>query len=133
MTSEFKCSICGLIKAEQSEGGTGYAVLADESKVCYECCAILDRDSMIKTGRATLYLTIADYGKRGWLGERYISASISNWPGTLKFHSNLIKYGRHNMADRRYDVWFYGPDGKTWHGVRYGDNTQICHCKRTKD
>ena len=29
-----------------------------------------------------------------------------------------------------YDVWFIGPDGKEWHGVQYGDLTQVCHCRR---
>lgn len=32
----------------------------------------------------------------------------------------------------RYDTWFTGPDGKQWHAVQYGDNTQIAHCRRTK-
>jgi hypothetical protein len=41
--------------------------------------------------------------------------------------------GRHNIAGVRYDVWFRGPDGHVWWGVQYGDMTQICHCKRTKE
>lgn len=99
---------------------------------CDVCCAEVDKADMIARGKATLYLSVRDYGKRGWLGERYVSADISNWPGTLKFHTGMVKTGHHNMAGRRYDVWFTGPDGKDWHGVQYGDNTQILHCRRVK-
>lgn len=99
---------------------------------CEDCCSMRDREAMIKYGRATLYLNISDYGNRGALGTRYISATITNWLGNLRFYTNLVRIGRHNIAGVRYDVWFNGPDGATWHGTQYGDNTQICHCRRTK-
>ena len=38
-----------------------------------------------------------------------------------------------DIAGKRLDVWFYGPDGYIWHGVQYGDNTQIVHCKRSSE
>lgn len=120
--------ICG----DGRDDGRYFCRHADGSILCDECCGEEDRRAMVETGRATLYLSYQDYGKRGWLGEKYVSATVSNWPGTLKFHSNLIKVGRHNMAGTRYDVWFKGPDGKDWHGVQYGENTQICHCRRIK-
>lgn len=132
MCNKFKCNDCGEFKPVNTEGGTGYAVLPNGANVCYACCAIRDREDMVKTGRATLYLEYRDYGVRGWLGTRYESATVGNWPGTLKFHTQAVKVGRHNMAGRRYDVWFKGPDGKEWHGVTYGDNTQLCHCRRVK-
>jgi hypothetical protein len=69
-------------------------------------------------GRITLYLT--DDGR------------VTNWPNSLSFKGHVSK-GRHNIAGTRYDVWFTGPDGHRWHGTQYGDNTQICHCKRTKE
>jgi hypothetical protein len=53
------------------------------------------------------------------------------WPGTLKIRCG-VRTGRHNIAGKRYDVWFVGPDGKNWHGVTYGDNTQICRVRRLK-
>lgn len=86
--------------------------------VCYACCAEDDKARMIETGRAMLYLTTT------------APAHVSNWPGSLSFPVPYISRGRHNMARVRYDVTFTGPDGRQWRGTQYGDNTQICHCRR---
>jgi hypothetical protein len=75
---------------------------------------------MIADGKGILYLTEKD--------GRYI---LTDWPGKLAFPCRVTK-GRHNMARVRYDARFTGPDGKQWHSVTYGDNTQIAHCKRLK-
>jgi hypothetical protein len=73
------------------------------------------------TGRATLYLASTK--------ER--NPDITNWPGTLRFRAFAVLKGRHNIAGTRYDVYFR-VNGAEWHGVQYGENTQILHCKRTK-
>jgi len=90
--------------------------------VCFECCGDQDRASMRQTGRAVLYLSK--------IGADWF---VSNWPGTLRICTNFpgVCVGRHNIAGRRYDVWF-NFEGCLWHGVTYGDNTQLCHVKRTK-
>ena len=121
---EFTCADCGQRKSHDDGGcdTTGYAVRDNRDKVCYGCCAIEDRKYMIEHGRNTLYLVKND-------AEQY---EITNWPGTLRFRVGTMRKGYHNMAGCRYDVWFVGPDGKTWHGVQYGNNTQICRVKRTK-
>ena len=133
MTSKFKCNDCGEFKPVQTEGGTGYARLKDGSNICYECCGIRDRADMVKTGRGVLYLSSVPapdcMKNQPW---NTIRGRLSNWPGTLEFKVDATKKGRHNMAGSRYDVWFTGPDGKDWHGVQYGENTQICHCRRIK-
>ena len=125
--------VCGDGKAE----GRLYGHTKDDHIHCDVCCGEADKADMIKTGHAILYLTIAediDYFNRGQrYGERYCRCSISNWPGTMKYATGRIVIGHHNMARKRYDVWFDGPDGYIWHGTQYGDNTQICHCKRTKE
>ena len=36
------------------------------------------------------------------------------------------------IAGIRYDCWFRF-EGFWWWGVRYGNNTEIVHCKRTKE
>lgn len=124
--STFTCHECGQEKPVQKEGGTGYATRRiDGMRVCYECCAVNDRADMIETGRATLYLeTKAETSTYG-------RATVTNWPGTLAFDGRY-SVGRHNIAGRRYDVSFVGPDGFMWSGIQYGDNTQICYCRRTK-
>lgn len=107
---------CGHEPSPHLSFTTGYGVDRSGRKHCYECCAKRDVADMVSTGRATLYLS---------------NGEVSNWPGSLKFRAHVRK-GRHNIARTRYDAWFTGPDGKQWHGVQYGDNTQICHCKRLK-
>jgi hypothetical protein len=99
---------------------TGYGIMQDESKICFDCCALDDMERMDRDGKITLYLTQKD-------GKNY----VSNWPGTLKFGPLNVSKGRHNIAGVRYDVWF-GYAGYIWHGYTIGDYTQICHVKRTK-
>jgi hypothetical protein len=100
---------------------TGYALNQHKKKLCYKCCAAFDKANMIEQGKYVLFLTKKD--------NHY---SISNWPGTLKFKNVFVKVGKHNIAGCRYDAWFNGPDDKKWHGVQYGDNTEIVHVKRIK-
>ena len=121
MTETFACNACNATIERPPESiGTGYATDKDGNKICYSCCGKEDAEYMRVNGKNTLYLTSN--------GET--SGHVSNWPGTLKIPCH-IKRGRHNIARYRYDVWFKF-EGRTWHGVQYGDNTQIVHCKRTK-
>lgn len=110
---------CGHAPSAHGEHTTGYITI-DGKTTCYECCAKLDAQWMREKGKITLYLTTD--------GDK---ATVGNWPGSLKF-SAFVRKGRHNIARTRYDVWFIGPDHAQWHGVQYGENTQICHCRRIK-
>jgi hypothetical protein len=114
----FKCSRCEQVKPVQTEGGTGYALQDNGAPVCYACCAELDKEYMREHGKISLYLADRD---------------VTNWPGSLRFPVWSIKKSPHNIARWRYDAWFNGPDGHVWHGVQYGENTQLIHCKRTKE
>jgi hypothetical protein len=114
---------CGHEPSPHSDITTGYGITPDGKKHCYACCAENDKARMIETGRATLYLTKEKESGR---------ALITNWPGSLIFRGGPVRAGRHNIARCRYDAWFTGPDGATWHAVQYGDNTQIAHCKRVR-
>lgn len=115
------CSTCGTACIPNGLT-TGYGLDADGNKHCYACCAERDRKSMSETGRATLYLQhLANE-----------SFKVTNWPGSLTFLPFRARIGRHNIARKRYDVWFNDSEGHTWHGVTYGDDTQICHCRRSK-
>jgi hypothetical protein len=101
--------------------------------VCYGCCAELDQEYMIEHGAITLYLTnVRQHRALGWRNGQW-SGDVSNWPGSLCYPNRNVKMGGHNWAGRRYDVWFIGPDLYRWHGVRYGDDTEILHCRRTKE
>ena len=121
---EFTCDECGQHIVHKSDLTTGYAIDGQNRKICYECSADIDRQSMVETGHSRhlpLYLTISD-GKH----------EVTNWPGTLRFRATHHRTGRHNLGGTRTDVWFVGPDGYIWHGVQISEQSQVCHCKRTK-
>ena len=125
MAQENKCFDCG---AEFKPDGctTGYGTDKDNHRICFACCGNRDLKSMIETGRAILYLCKDDNAFNGY--------KITNWPNSLSFIPTRVKIGRHNIARTRTDVWFNLIEAKEqWHGVTYGDNTQICHCKRIKE
>lgn len=113
-----QCDTC----ARPLMGAVGYGCDDLGRRHCYVCCADHDQAYMRKTGKITLYLTTFDNGSLG---------RITNWPGSLEFRTAYVRRGRHNIAGRRYDAWFWF-EGAHWHGVQYGDNTQIMHCRRTK-
>lgn len=134
---QFRCGDCGKVKPVRREGGTGYGLWDQKPglPICYECCSERHRQDMIDTGKATMYLVhrsneVPDYNPKihctnhGW--------HVQDWPGGLDFRA-IVHKGRHNIAGTRYDVWFWGPDGHRWYGVQYGENTQIVHCRRTKE
>ena len=102
----------------------GYGQDKDGRRLCYACCADLDRQVMRDEGRIVLYLSEApDPGE--W--------KLSNWPGSLVFWAPQlrVKKGGHFIASTRYDVWFTF-EGSNWHGVRYGEFSQLCYCRRLK-
>lgn len=115
------CSVCGSMVI-----GGSYATDGRGEVVCYCCCAVSDVRRMVVTGKIELYLS--PLGR----ADRYLRYKITNWPGTLRCEISYVRVGRHNMAGKRYDAWFCGPDNYLWHGVQYGDNTQILRCSRTK-
>lgn len=128
----FVCEDCGealhLPPANHS-GGSGYGCKDDGAMVCYACCAKADMKRMRADGKATLYLASINGIATNWPMRHH--GEVTNWPGTLRL-SCIVQRGRHNIARTRYDVWFRF-EGKPWHGVCYGENTQIVHCKRIKD
>lgn len=93
----------------------GYGMTSEGLTICYECCAKQDESYMKRHGKIDLY----------WNGEH-----VTNWPRTLKFKPYAISKGKHNIARTREDVWFKF-NSKVWHGVQYGEMTQVCHCKET--
>lgn len=151
------CHKCNADLPVKDSGGTGYgcgkseplashpdapALKPGESlerspAVCYQCCADDERARMIETGRAMLYLAPranAPHGSTWRTRDARTNEArywyLTDWPGGLEFAVKYMSKGAHNMARTRYDVTFTGPDGKPWRGTQYGENTQICHCRR---
>jgi len=132
--NEFDCFICKKHIIHENSFTVGYAVDHFDNKICYNCCGYEDKATMILEGKIVLYLSKSDK-KEKIIGcsERDIW-EITNWPGTLRFKCyGPPKKSWHNIARNRYDVWFPGPDGFDWHGIQYGENNQLCRCKRTKN
>lgn len=106
----------------RSQFSMGYGEDDAGNTYCFACCAVRDSAAMIETGKATLYMVPQYPGK--W--------HVTNWPGSLSFpiHGGCPSEGRHNIARKQYSARFTGPDGKTWTARKYGDNTDIAHCRR---
>ena len=133
MTDTLEILECGHAESPHSSFTRGYGEDSKGNRSCYACCADYDRQIMRDTGKICLYLTLDDDTGRtlNQFGRRYGNHKLSNWPGSLELPVHCIKTGRHNIAGTRYDCWFTF-DNTNWHGVQYGDNTQICHCTRLK-
>lgn len=117
MKTEFTCDRCKTTITHESDISTGYGVTPDGKKHCFMCCGEMDYQSLETDNRITLYLTE--------------TCIITNWPGTLKIVPYRTKTGRHNIAGIRTDIWFKYKNNH-WHGVTYGHNSQLLHCRRTK-
>lgn len=113
---------CGHAPSESNSLAAGYAQDKSGRRICYDCAAQIEQQGMIENKRATLYLTRDNDGYL-W---------ITNWSGRLKIKVRYAKKGRHNMARVRFDAWFVF-NGYWWHGTSYGLNTELIHCKQTKD
>ena len=123
---------CGHAPSEHSSFATGYGSDNDGNTYCYDCCADRERASMTETGSATLCLVESPNPKKIGSDGTMPDVEITDWAGKLRFRPGTMRKGQHNMARTRTDVWFRGPDGREWHGVQYGENSQVLHCKRSK-
>jgi hypothetical protein len=111
----------------------GYAKDHDGNMYCYVCCAEMDKQGMRDTGKAVLYLSRKyqpTYVLNGRTHRPY-QEYVTNWPGTLSIHVHYSKTGRHNMAGTRTTVWFKF-EGTDWMGIHYGNDSEICYCRRLK-
>ena len=128
-------------------GATGYAYLnasdEDRRKVCYTCAADLDRALMDERGEITLHLD-------GLISlrmnpERVIQKqasgqaspggkiSVSNWCGSLSYSVELVRVGNGGMSKIRRDIYFTDHKGRVWHGVQFGNKSELVYCKRMKE
>ena len=127
----FICSDCGeTVPFPFTSGGTGYGRDDKGAMFCYPCGAKRTAKDMEADGKAYLYLAKRSDAERQ---ERNYSAThkLTDWTGNFEIPIYGVRRGSYNIARTRYDVWFSWR-GADWHGVQYGDNTQICHVRRLK-
>lgn len=98
----------------------GYGIDAHGNRHCYACCGKRDEAEALATGRFTGYLVSVDSR----------DDQVTNWPGTLRFKVLRRSYGEHNLARTRTDVWFRDREGREWHGVQLGENSELVRCRR---
>lgn len=122
--SPTKCDDCG--KSITPMGvAAGFALMPRGDHVtylCYKCTANHEKETMRSTGKIDLYL-VGDGKAQPF--------KVSDFSGHLTFKPTRVSVGKHNVASKRWDVWFRF-ENETWHGVCYGNSTQVLHCKRIK-
>lgn len=124
---------CGHVESPHSSFTRGYGTDANGNRHCYDCCTAQDKAWMKANGRIALYLVPVTKQERGEGKAPYDATyRITNWHGHIFAFVRRASKGRHNIARTRIDVWFIH-EGFMWHGVQYGENTQIVHCRRTKE
>lgn len=112
-----------------------------EVYICYKCASADEVAFMKSTGRTALYLTYdspCNNPQHTGSGTNLTASDykVGDWPGLLSIRPTGVRKSK-TFIPRvgyrpRYDVWFVF-DGYYWHGVKYGDMTDIVHCKRTKE
>lgn len=116
----YTCDRCKkLIVIFKGSCTTGYGTNEKKEKICFDCCGEDDKQYMREHKKISLYLFLDGHGR----------GIVTNWPGSIEWKNLHVRKGRHNIAGVRYDVWFWF-EGTEWHGVCYGDNTQILHCQK---
>jgi len=124
---------CGHPESPHSSFTRGYGTNDKGERHCYDCCTDQDLSWMKDKGRIALYLVPVTQQERTEGKAPYsASYSVTNWLGHIFAFVRRSTKGRHNIARTRIDVWF-PHDGYMWHGVQYGEMTQIVHCRRTKE
>ena len=123
-TTRIECCKCGK-PCKPSGISAGYAVDKDGNHYCYTCSSKHEEQTLRELpigGKTYLYLTFDKENCR-W--------KLQNWTGLLSIPIYSVKRGRHNFAGNRYDFWFVY-HGNTYHGVQYGDNTEVATVTRIK-
>ena len=101
-------------------------------KICYKCCAKLDMAEMDRERKITLYLSYKvekPPQQRSIFTSDLKDAHVSNWPGTLKYPCTVSK-SRTPKGKSKYEATFKDHRGFLWHGVLYGEDSQLIKCKR---
>ncbi len=121
---KFHCDYCKEDKEYISTTPTGFIKYHNKT-ICFGCYTRIDIDNMRITGKGILRLHREDTLPSEPL--RYTMRNL----GTLRLPVNRIITKNYVKHSTRRDIWFDLYD-QIWHGVQYGDFTQLCHCRRLK-
>lgn len=116
-THEFTCPVCHKSIVHIGESSTGYALDANDSKVCFECCGKQDAER----------LTNLSVGQKMIL--YYDGKNIVNWPGTLTIKPSIVWVTGYARRTTQIEFNF---GGNQYKALQYGGNTQIIHIRKLK-
>lgn len=119
MIHSFHCSVCDQDKTHESDFTTGYGTDKDGNKVCFACCGINDRKTLLDLLP----------GKKMHL--YYSNNHVTNWPNTLSLKPNHTRKSKTNWNLERTDFWFT-LENQRFHGYQIGHNNQIAHIYKLK-
>ena len=106
------CTGCGKETHEYGMNGKG-------EKFCYDCCGVLEKRQLLELRpKETLVFYLSEH-------------EVTNWCGTMHIKCT-VKEDRHNIAKVRRDCWFK-LGGNCYHGVQYGNSSELCYIKRVKN
>ena len=104
--------------------------------ICFDCCALNDKEWMDNHDRMILYLNEMDktikQDRLDRAGGFYFK--VINWPETLRFTAIRYKFGITRLRGKRLtrlDVWFWDHKNRWWWGKRIGEN-DIVYCRKLK-
>lgn len=111
MIKRIICASCGKETHEYAMNGEG-------KKLCYDCCGVMEKKQLLELKpKETIVFYLSGH-------------EVINWCGTMRIKC-IVKEGKHNIAGVRHDCWFKIGD-KCYHGVQYGDFSELCYIKRVK-
>ncbi len=94
---------CGHEASPHESFTTGYGTDAAGKRHCYDCCARIDRQTMLDAQPGDRFMAYCREGR------------LVNWPG---HELGKVSFGaRHPWSRDRYYVRAWGPDGRAWHGT----------------
>lgn len=93
----------------------GYGMRKDGNTYCIDCLTIEQKAKLERDGTGKL---IVD------------GDTVRNEAGTLRFPIIHSSWNSHNIAQKRRDVWFIGPDDMRWQGTRFGETAGPANVRR---
>jgi hypothetical protein len=119
--------ICKYCYQETSE----YGLDADQSAVCYPCCAQQDQEFMKTHDKIVLYLEYNDLVDQNELNRP--EWAVTNWPSSLRIKAKVWTRINPNTIWRiRHEVYFTDSTGQKWYGCHQGDNNDLVYCRKLK-
>jgi len=109
------CSVCGK-EVIPEEFSSGYGEDKNGNKICYSCCAELDKKELRENGKL-----------RGY----FYNNEFTNWPGSFKIPITYYKKSVNNFGAIRTDFWLTW-EGNHYYGRHVGNYSNLATIRKIK-